>query len=335
MNLMGVILKNMISVIIPVYNVEKYIDRCVTSIVNQTYKHLEIILVDDGSTDQSGKICDNWKMKDSRILVIHKSNHGVSSARNRGLRLAKGQFISFIDADDWIDLDMYEKLIKYMNNNNADIGICGYIKESNTLIKDNFKKTGARLVSREDAIIEIFRYENNKVPKSFSWEICDKIFTKEMLSNLNFDESIYNGEDMLFCWLAFKNAKKIAYLPLYSYHYFMRESSAVHQKQSTKSISVLKAVRSILNDTKNESCLIQNTIEDHYLRVGVRHSKQMFRLHAVQYREEVLYFQKFLRTHIYHSLCLPYVSLKGKIGMLIFCLPYQVCKLLLSLKSSR
>lgn len=327
----------MISVIVPIYNVEKYVDRCITSIVNQTYKKLEIILVDDGSTDQSNKICDNWMKKDKRILVIHKKNHGVSSARNEGLRIAKGQFISFIDADDWIDVNMYEELLKYMTNNDADIGICGYTKEfgytkkPGDLIKNEFKKTEARLFSRKAAVMEIFRYENNKVPKFFSWELCDKIFARDLLCSLCFDESIYNGEDMLFCWQAFKNAKRIAFLPLYSYHYFMRENSAVHQANSSKSISVLKAVHSILNDTKNESFFIQSTIKDHYLRIGARHSKQMFRLHAFKYRGEVLYFQKFLRKHIFHSLCLPYVSAKGRIGMIIFCLPYQVCKFLFSL----
>ena len=102
----------MISVIVPIYNVEKYLIKCIESIINQTYKDLEIILVDDGSTDSSGKICDEFATKDNRIKVIHKKNGGLSSARNIGLDICKGNYISFIDSDDYIELDMYEKMIK-------------------------------------------------------------------------------------------------------------------------------------------------------------------------------------------------------------------------------
>ncbi|HJA50079.1 MAG TPA: glycosyltransferase, partial [Candidatus Fusicatenibacter intestinipullorum] len=94
-----------ISVIIPVYNVEKYLKRCLDSVINQTYKNLEIILIDDGSTDNSGKICDEYAQKDERIIVIHKENGGVSSARNKGLDICIGDYISFIDSDDWINLE--------------------------------------------------------------------------------------------------------------------------------------------------------------------------------------------------------------------------------------
>lgn len=319
----------MISVVIPVYNVEQYLDRCLYSVVNQTYKDIEIILVDDGSTDQSGKICDNWKSRDQRVIVVHTMNHGVSSARNQGLKLVKGEFISFIDADDWIDFDMYEKLLKNMIMNNAEVGICGYTIEPQHLKAGNLKREEERLFNREEAVLEIFKYENNKVPKILSWELCDKLFSRKIIQNVKFNEAIYNGEDMLFCWQALKNARRISYIPLHSYHYFTRVDSAVHLKRSIKSISVLKAVRYILNDSKNESKLIQSMIKDHYLRIGMRHSREVIRLHALQYKDEVLYFQKFLRSHIYHGLCLSYVSIKGKIGMLIFCLPYSLCTFLL------
>lgn len=103
-------MNELISIVIPVYNVEKYIDKCLETIVKQTYQHLEIILVDDGSTDLSGEKCDLWKKKDSRIIVIHKENGGLSSARNAGINIATGDYISFIDSDDFIDLTMIEKL---------------------------------------------------------------------------------------------------------------------------------------------------------------------------------------------------------------------------------
>lgn len=110
-----------ISIIVPIYNVEKYLPQCLDSIINQTYKNLEIILIDDGSTDNSGKICDKYKLLDNRIIVIHKSNGGLSDARNTGINIATGDYISFVDADDFIDKNMYTILFQKINTTNADI----------------------------------------------------------------------------------------------------------------------------------------------------------------------------------------------------------------------
>lgn len=116
----------MISVIIPVYNVEEYLERCVNSVLKQTYNDLEIILVDDGSTDNSGKICDELKNKDDRIIVIHKENQGLSASRNIGIEKATGEYITFVDSDDYILEDMYETLYKNLIRNDADISMCKY-----------------------------------------------------------------------------------------------------------------------------------------------------------------------------------------------------------------
>ena len=109
-------MEDLISIILPVYKVEKYIDKCMESLINQTYKNLEIILVDDGSPDNSGKLCDEWSKKDKRVKVIHKENGGVSSARNAGLDAATGDYIAFIDPDDWVDLETYEKMLNAIIN---------------------------------------------------------------------------------------------------------------------------------------------------------------------------------------------------------------------------
>ena len=115
-----------ISVIVPVYKVEKFLDRCVESIVGQTYENLEIILVDDGSPDNCPSMCDKWAEKDSRIKVIHKENGGVSSARNAALDAATGDFIGFVDSDDWIEPDMYESLMMRIDETGKDIAVCSY-----------------------------------------------------------------------------------------------------------------------------------------------------------------------------------------------------------------
>lgn len=315
-----------ISVIIPIYNVECYIERCLRSVISQTYKKLDIILIDDGSTDNSGDICDLWEEKDKRIRVYHTNNYGVSHARNEGLKHIRGHYVSFIDADDWIDTDMFEKMINQIVETHCEIGVCGYKLEYNGFAEINLKKDKCCTFSREDATQLIFCYENNKKPKTISWELCDKIFDKKVIQNLKFDESIHVGEDMLFCWQALKQSRRIAYIPLFAYHYFMRPRSAMHQVASAKSLSVLKAVRIILQDTNNESDGIQKVIRDHYLRIGVRHSRGILRLHAYQFKKEVIFFQNYLRKNLFYALKLPYVSLKGKIGQILFCLPYNICK---------
>lgn len=117
-------MKPVISVIVPIYNVEKYLPRCIESILNQSFKEFELILVDDGSSDNSGKICDIYAEKDERVKVIHKENGGVSSARNVGIKAVNGEYIGFVDPDDYIDREMYKNLYELCENNNCDIGIC-------------------------------------------------------------------------------------------------------------------------------------------------------------------------------------------------------------------
>ena len=116
--------KGLISVIVPVYNVRKYIEKCIYSIINQTYKNLEIIIIDDGSTDGSETLCDKFKDKDQRVIVLHQKNSGQSRARNKGLEIASGEYIGFVDADDWIDNDFFEKLIEKSEKEDLDMCVC-------------------------------------------------------------------------------------------------------------------------------------------------------------------------------------------------------------------
>lgn len=121
----------LVSVIVPVYNVEKYLNQCLDSIINQSYKYLEIILVDDGSTDRCGSICDEYAKKDYRVHVIHKKNAGLGMARNSGLEIATGDFVVYVDSDDWLEIDMIEKLLTAIIQENADFSVCGYQKQTN------------------------------------------------------------------------------------------------------------------------------------------------------------------------------------------------------------
>lgn len=130
--------EDLISIIVPVYKVENYLSKCLDSMICQTYKNIEIILVDDGSPDNSGKICDDYAKKDSRIKVIHKENGGLSDARNAGLKIATGKYIGFVDSDDYISVEMYEKLYNQAKKEDADIACCNYyrVKMEKNLIKE-------------------------------------------------------------------------------------------------------------------------------------------------------------------------------------------------------
>ena len=119
----------MISIVIPIYNVEKHLEKCLDSVLNQTYKNIELILADDGSTDRSGEICDRYAAKDSRIKIIHKANGGVCSARNAAFKYVTGDYITFIDSDDYIDSNTYSEIMEYMNEKNADACFFGWTRE--------------------------------------------------------------------------------------------------------------------------------------------------------------------------------------------------------------
>ena len=185
-------MKELISIIVPVYNIENYLDKCIESIVHQTYKNLEILLIDDGSTDHSGKKCDEWAKKDKRIRVIHKKNGGVSSARNIGLEKAKGEYIGFVDGDDFVNKKMYEEMHRQMKKNNADFVICDYNECYNQ--NDNFKDRG-----KENNLIEILD-KNGMFDKVYPYRgyVWQGLFLKEKLSaEVRFDSTKYVAEDLM------------------------------------------------------------------------------------------------------------------------------------------
>lgn len=187
---------SLISVIIPVYNVEKYLPRCLESVINQTYRNIEIIVVDDGSHDNCGKICDEYALKDDRIIVIHKKNAGVSCARNDGIETAKGRYICFVDSDDYVMPDYVEKLYKALVDNDADIVTCDYYRNAgNELMKDVSADFPFQVIENDcqffyDKSIIEFRAQ---VP----W---NKIFKADIISenNVRFLSDIPLGEDSLF-----------------------------------------------------------------------------------------------------------------------------------------
>ncbi len=212
-------MKDLISVIVPVYNVQNYILKCVDSIINQSYKNLEIILVDDGSTDESGKICDELALKDSRIKVIHKENGGLSDARNAGIEVSQGTYLGFIDSDDYIDNDMYMVLMSNLKNTNADISTCGRIIVTEGNESVSFKENEIICLNTFDAVKDLF-VANNYVFHA-AW---DKLYKRELFSEIRFPVGRL-FEDAAIMYRIFENAKKIVSTKKQLYYYIQRQGS--------------------------------------------------------------------------------------------------------------
>lgn len=230
---------NLISVIVPAYNVEAYLERCVESIIHQTYSELEIILVDDGSTDRTGILCDQIAQKDDRIIVIHKENGGLSDARNAGLTIAGGEYISFIDSDDYIELDMYENMIAEMIDREVSLVAVGFIVtdvEGNDTIDVAEEKKN---LTREQALLNLL--EDGKLYPSS----VNKLFRKEIFDNLRFAKGIIN-EDTEIIPKIIDVCDRIVILNKAAYHYVLRKGSITQTDYTLKDFQSLVAYKSIV-----------------------------------------------------------------------------------------
>lgn len=239
-----------VSLIVPVYNIEKYLERCVNSILEQDYDNLEIILVNDGSLDNSLKICKKYEQKDSRIIVIDKKNGGVSSARNEGLKIATGDYIGFIDSDDWIDKNTISSLMNVLKKENYDILI--YTSYNNIPYSD---KESVRTLDLEETIKNCLKLENPVLMAG----VCNKLFKSSLLKEEFFDIDLAVGEDMLFLIKILLKSKKLGYLEKSLYHYFHREDSVTHIF-SSKKLSNIKSHEKLMEIVKENKNLL-NIVE--------------------------------------------------------------------------
>ena len=195
-------MNKLISVIVPIYNVDKYLEKCIESIINQTYHNLQIVLVDDGSTDSSGMICDYFKSLDNRIEVIHQKNSGLVAARKAGLKICSGDYVGFVDGDDYIDAEMYGELIAHIENTKADIVHSGYFKNNDTAIWGTVENSIYELNSNNiDEILHmlIAPMTSDKIVSASIWS---KLYKREVILNSyeKVPNELFYGEDLLcFC----------------------------------------------------------------------------------------------------------------------------------------
>lgn len=226
---------NMISIIVPVYNVKEYLSECVDSIKNQSLKDIEIVLVDDGSTDGSSELCDAYAKTDQRIQVIHQKNGGSTRARNAGLLASHGEYIGFVDSDDWIEPGMYEELLQQSTQHGADIVVCARYcnhhkseyKESIGISEGIYEKDDP-----EKRLIKNLIYSEKDGSKGVSQHLYDKLFKKELLCRYQFlvDERIKYGEDDVCVYSCLIHAEKVVMLDKAFYHYRQREGSLCHME---------------------------------------------------------------------------------------------------------
>jgi len=249
-----------ISVIVPVFNVENYLEQCINSIINQTYKNIEVILVNDGSNDRSGSICDKYATKDTRIKVIHQVNAGLSNARNVGLDLAKGDFIGFVDSDDYIEEDMFEFLLKLALDNNADIAVCGTYSKNKINKTDNEKRNYVYL---SEEAIKVMLTETK-----FNTSAWDKLYKKELFINIKYPKGkIY--EDLDTTYKLIHKANKIVYNSTPKYYYRVNPKSITNRSFSNKNLDFLEISFDMINFLKKEYPSVTNVAYNRLVRYSI------------------------------------------------------------------
>lgn len=235
-----------ISIIVPVYNVEKYLARCIESLIKQTYLNIEIILVNDGSIDSSGEICDRFAQIDKRILPIHVKNNGLGSARNIGMNAATGNYITFVDSDDCIHFKMIDYLRQLIDQYNADIAIADYSKfENDYPLYDLQQKEQVELLSTDELLQKFFRVKEDKLIFS-AW---GKLFKKELLANIYFLEHIIN-EDLEFSYRVFLKTDRAVISNLAMYYWYNGNTSITRNLLKKRDFDLLKMWDLVLENAK-------------------------------------------------------------------------------------
>jgi len=275
-----------LSIIIPVYNVAAYIRRCLNSVINQTYQDIEIICVDDGSNDGSEKTLDEYTMIDSRINVIHIANSGAATARNIGLEVASGDYTGFVDADDYIDLCMYETLIKKALNSNADIIQCDYDRVYDNAAKNKimYRSAYRMLNSQREILSAYFMQEIHS-------SACSKIFRSAIAKGVRFEESISIGEDSLWVYECCKKSSLVCITDYLGYHYYYRNLSATNSRLCPAKFQPLYIIEKQADENRHDDQLYKIC---RYVRIKLSISM------LLRINEEQVFLEKYadLKKHV-------------------------------------
>lgn len=239
----------LISIIVPIYNVEKYLEECVLSIINQTWENKQIILVDDGSTDNSGKICDRLQTEYPYLQVIHKKNGGLASARNAGLDIAIGEYVGFVDSDDYVEYDMYEKMYQSMIQTNSQVACCSRYRCIDTangreirLLEDDKRIQQFTVMTTEEAIRSLML--NNGI----TYSACDKLFQADLFSQVRFPKENLPSEDIPCIYSILTKCKQIVHIGEEKYYYRFVSNSISKSPFQRKKISTVRYMEEVVED---------------------------------------------------------------------------------------
>lgn len=262
---------NLISIIVPIYNVEKYLNQCIQSIVKQTYKNLEIILIDDGSTDKSPELCDEWATNDKRIKVIHQKNQGAAMAKNQGLESATGELIAFVDSDDCIKIDMYERLYKLLKEKQCDIVECGYQCFENNITDEKITKNRLEICNNEKAIEYLI---DNSLMKQVVW---NKLYRKEVIGDIRFPKGRYI-DDEFWTYKVLNEATRVCITNEKMYYYRQHNSSIMGRQYNVKRLDAVDAFEERMVYIKKNQPKLKNKATLSYIGM-VMYQYQCLTLH--------------------------------------------------------
>ncbi len=272
----------MISVIIPVYNVEKYLDECIKSVIDQSYTDFECILIDDGSTDKSGKICDDWAKADSRIKVVHQENQGVSAARNKGIEISQGEYIVFIDSDDWVEANYLSDL---MPDETSDLVVSGdYVDRDGKCLGANIPLADKRFHFAPDAIDDI----HHLLKSHLIFGPIVKRFKSEIIKNNNIKyNSLYNyGEDLLFVFEYLKYVDIISTITKPSYHYRQHSNETLSKKYRADFFEINYYQYAVIRDLLIQKKVYKDNILEYlYTRLWGIIYDSIFQYRAVDFKD--------------------------------------------------
>ena len=265
------IMNSLVTVIVPGYNIEKYVQRCMESICNQTYKNLEILLIDDGSTDETGVIFDAYQGKDSRIKVVHKDNGGVSSARNLGLDIFTGKYVMFVDGDDWIEENTIATLVSVAEESHSDVVLFEYYVdyENGESIKYCHPQYEGR-ISMEQAI-------NLSITPVNRFSVT-KMYARKLLESVRFDETIHLGEDTLLACEAMSKGKNAFFVAVPFYHYIQSVGSATRNKHfNQRMLTGEKAYKKLIELCSEKYPNLVDVAISNYLEITMSIIMDMFK----------------------------------------------------------
>ncbi len=316
-----------ISVIVPVYNAERFLERCTDSILNQTYTDIELILVNDGSKDNSLELCKKIAEKDSRVVVIDKPNGGAASARNKGIDAATGEFIGFCDADDYLDTDMYQILLGVLKENNLDMvdSLSKVFDEKGNLLYSEDNSRNLKIVSSEDYIKSIFSREGNV-------SLCTRLFRSSLIKNIQIPEG-RRVEDFYFIIECLTKTSHNATYSYPFYNYMTTPSSVTHKATGSIYLDALYFYDLALKLLENKNISMQTEKTYYLLKMYYLLSISITRDERKKYSSELKLCKKSLRTHFKDIKNTPYLAKKEKIMLYISCLSMRLSRLLFCLKN--